>query len=61
MKQPSWSGGLGRINTEIGGVRDLTEITRERQRRRKRRSENVGKDSDPENWGHGNTRRRQRH
>lgn len=54
MKQPGWSGGLGRINTETGGVRDLTEVTRDRTERRKEKEaeeRECRKDSDPENRG----------
>lgn len=35
MKQPGWGGGLGRINTETGGIRDLMEIAKDRTERRK--------------------------
>lgn len=35
MKQPGWSGGLGRINTETGGIRDLMEIAKDTTERRK--------------------------
>lgn len=59
MKQPGWGGGLGRINTETGGIRDLMEIAKRQNRETQRegskgekREQKIGKDSDPENQGH---------
>lgn len=39
MEQPGWSGGLGRINTETGGVRDLAGRRKEKEAAGRERAE----------------------